>query len=91
MKEGERKLPKTYRTQSMSYNMWLLFLQLQDSGQRKQCRNLVYKFLFIPVIFLVLRMWTCVLIILYIYINLHEKQVPRGINIALLYLSVSII
>ena len=65
-------------------------LQLQDSGQRKQCRNLIYKFLFIPVIFLMLRMWTCVLIILYIYINLDVTKVPSWINIALLYLSVSI-
>ena len=61
---------------------------LQDSGSRKQCRNLVYKFLFIPVLFLVLRIWTCVLLILYTYVGLQEKQVPQLINKILLYLSV---
>ena len=65
------------------------YCYMQDPTQRKQCRSLVYKFLLIPVVFLVLRVWTCILIILYTYIGLSEKCVPKWVNNTLLYLSVS--
>ena len=63
---------------------------IQDPASRQQCRSLVYKFLFIPVVFVLLRLWTSILIILYTYIGLQESQVPHWINEILIYLSVSV-
>ena len=46
-----------------------------------------YKFVIIPVVFVFLRIWTGIMNILYLYINIDE--LPPQLNQALLYLSVS--
>ena len=50
-----------------------------------------YKFVIIPVVFVFLRIWTGIMNILYLYIQLdHEvATLPQRLNQALLYLSVS--
>ena len=47
-----------------------------------------YKFLIIPVVFVFLRIWSAILGILYDYMQLEVSQVPKSLNLALLYLSV---
>ena len=48
-----------------------------------------YKFIFIPVIFVLLRMWGLILDILYVYLGLQDNNIPTVIDKTLLYLSVS--
>ncbi len=48
-----------------------------------------YKFIFIPVIFVLLRMWGVILDILYVYVGLHDNQIPKAINFTLIFFSVS--
>lgn len=45
-----------------------------------------YHFLFIPLVFTLLRMWTCLVGILYVYIQI--RQMPDWLNITLVYLAV---
>ena len=45
-----------------------------------------YHFLFIPLVFTLLRMWTCLVGILYVYIQI--KQTPDWLNVTLVYLAV---
>lgn len=59
-------------------------------ASRQQFRSLIYKFLFIPVVFVLLRLWTSILNILYVYVGLEEKQVPFWLNETLIYLAVSL-
>ena len=47
-----------------------------------------YKFVFIPVAFIILRIWTCIMNVLYVYSQVGYK-LPKGVGIALIYLSVS--
>ena len=47
-----------------------------------------YKFMFIPVAFTVLRIWSCIMNVLYVYSEVG-KNLPKGVGIALIYLSVS--
>ena len=49
-----------------------------------------YKFLSIPVVFVFLRIWTTILSVLYDYIQLDVARVPNSVNLALIYLSVSL-
>ena len=45
-----------------------------------------YHFLFIPLVFTLLRMWTCLVGILYVYIQI--RQTPDWLNVTLVYLAV---
>ena len=45
-----------------------------------------YKFVIIPVVFVFLRIWTEIVVILYIYVKIG---LPTGANLALFYLAVS--
>ena len=47
-----------------------------------------YKFVFIPVAFIVLRIWSCIMNVLYVYSDVGYK-LPKGVGSALIYLSVS--
>ena len=47
-----------------------------------------YKFLFIPVVFTVLRIWSCIMNVLFVYSDVGY-HLPKGVTIALIYLSVS--
>lgn len=47
-----------------------------------------YKFLFIPVAFTILRIWTCLINVFYVYSDVG-RSFPRGVTVALIYLSVS--
>ena len=47
-----------------------------------------YKFVFIPVAFTVLRIWSCIMNVLYVYSDVGYK-LPKGVANALIYLSVS--
>lgn len=49
-----------------------------------------YKFILIPVIFVLLRMWSCIVNILFVYVNLKESDLNYYIIQILLYLSVSV-
>ncbi len=51
-----------------------------------------YKFILIPVIFVLLRMWSCIVNILFVYVNLKESDLNYYSYIIqiLLYLSVSV-
>jgi len=49
-----------------------------------------YKFIFIPVIFVLLRMWGLILDILYVYFGLRDNDLPTSIDKILNYLSVSV-
>lgn len=46
-----------------------------------------YRFLLIPVVFTLLRMWTCIVIIISVYVQWQGE--PLWLNILLVYLSVS--
>ena len=48
-----------------------------------------YKFILIPVMFILLRLCTCILTILFDYANLKEETIPIPVIKALIYLSVS--
>ena len=48
------------------------------------------KFTAIPLIFLILRIWTLILSVMYDYVQVNDKHVPEPVKITLLYLSVSI-
>lgn len=47
-----------------------------------------YKFLFIPVAFTILRIWSCLINVFYVYSDVGGSF-PRGVTVALIYLSVS--
>ena len=47
-----------------------------------------YKFVFIPVAFIVLRIWSCIMNVLYVYSDVGYK-LPKGVGNTLIYLSVS--
>ena len=46
-----------------------------------------YQFLFIPLVFTLLRMWTCIVGLLYVYIQIRET--PDWLNVTLVYFAVS--
>ena len=48
-----------------------------------------YKFTVIPAVFVSLRIWSCILGILYDYAQLTDRQIPHWISLLLIYLSVS--
>lgn len=48
-----------------------------------------YKFVLIPVIFVLLRVWTFILTVLLEYAKIDEDQIPTPVLKTLLYLSVS--
>ena len=50
----------------------------------KAVNVLEYKFLSIPIAFFLLRMWTCIINVVYVYVNIG-KPIPQ----VLIYLSVS--
>lgn len=53
----------------------------------KAVNVLEYKFLSIPIAFFLLRMWTCIINLFYIYIRVQSGNIPQP----LVYLSVSVI
>lgn len=67
-----------------------IYQRQQDVDSKRQHRSLIYKFLFIPVVFVLLRLWTSILNILYVYVGLEEEQVPFWVNETLVYLAVSV-
>ena len=48
-----------------------------------------YKFLLVPVVFIILRIWTCISVFVFIYIGIRFEQVPETVGTILLNLSVS--
>lgn len=72
-------------------------LQLKDAIQmvgskrywKQALQFLDAKFLLIPIMFILLRMWTCILSIMFIYVQVLPGQVPSEISQPLIYLSVS--
>ena len=52
-------------------------------------KNVEYKFIMIPLVFILLRVWTCIIGILLIYVGLEEDDFPSWLATTLLYLSVS--
>ena len=48
-----------------------------------------YKFTIIPAVFVGLRIWSCILGILYDYAQLTDQQTPHWLSVLLLYLAVS--
>ena len=49
-----------------------------------------FRLLLIPVAFMLLRMWTCIINLLFIYIGVDPTQLSPHISRTLIYLSVSI-
>ena len=49
--------------------------------------NVEYKFLLIPVAFIILRVWTCILGILFVYVGMDPKHFPK-VTLAFMILSV---
>ena len=49
-----------------------------------------YKFLLISLVFVALRMWTCIVNIVFIYAHLESAQIPTWLDKMLVYLAVSI-
>ena len=49
--------------------------------------NVEYKFLVIPVAFIILRVWSCVLLILFVYVGMDPKHFPK-VTLAFIILSV---
>ena len=47
-----------------------------------------YNFLLIPVVFTLLRMWTCIVDLVFVYI--HVQQSPPWVNLTFVYLAVSL-
>lgn len=47
-----------------------------------------YKFILIPIIFVLLRMWSCIVTIILEYANIKEKNVPQVVVQILIYLAV---
>lgn len=52
-------------------------------------RSIDYKFTIIPAVFVGLRIWSCILGILYDYVQLNENQIPSWISVLLIYFAVS--
>ncbi len=48
-----------------------------------------YKFLLIPVAFVILRIWTCICGVLFIYSDVEFKDVPKWLGVLLINFSVS--
>ena len=48
-----------------------------------------YKLILIPLAFLLLRIWSCIINIVYVYVGLKVHAVPHQLTLALIYLSVS--
>lgn len=53
----------------------------------KALQNVDYKFMLIPVAFIILRIWTCIVNILYLYAAVDQHKVPDWIDKTLIYLS----
>ena len=47
-----------------------------------------FKLILIPVVFLLLRIWTCICVILLNYLNLNPNNMPSALVWGLIYLSV---
>ena len=47
-----------------------------------------YKFVIIPVVFVFLRIWTEIMNILFLYVQISYDTLPESVTLALLYLSV---
>ena len=56
---------------------------------RRAVHNVDYKFIAIPLVFIILRMWTCIQGIVIVYVNM--KTIPHWLASVLLYLSVGVI
>ena len=50
--------------------------------------NVEYKLLVIPVAFIILRVWTCILGILFVYAGMTPKQLPTSVTPLMMILSV---
>ena len=48
-----------------------------------------YKFMLIPVVFVLLRIWSCIINIVFFYVKVDMSSVPASVSLALIYLSVS--
>lgn len=48
-----------------------------------------YKFVIIPIVFVFLRIWSEIVVILYIYVKIGFKTLSKEVNLALFYLAVS--
>ena len=77
--------------------MLIPYPQLKDIPQfygserlKLALQRLDYKFLLIPVAFVILRVWSCIEFAVYSYAGMSYRQVPTWIAITLIYLSVSV-
>ena len=48
-----------------------------------------YKLIFIPAVFVLLRMWTCINSFLFVYLNVDVGSFPKWLGLVLILLSVS--
>ena len=80
----------------MSCLLLLLYLKLKDvehfyNSDRiwHALHNIDYKFLLIPIAFILLRIWSLVVDVTLIYVGVPVEQIPKTVAIIFVYLSVS--
>ena len=84
------------------FRIWLAYGVMINTAQMKELEangteekmwsslnHVDYKLVIIPIVFVFLRIWSEIVIILYIYVKIGFKTLPTEVNLALFYLAVS--
>ena len=66
---------------------------MKEAGSQAKLRTMLssidLKLTAIPLVFILLRMWSLIISIVYDYVHVNEKMIPSWVEYVLLYLSVS--
>lgn len=74
---------------SMQLRQTKLYLPQAEGRFWEAVHILDYNFLFIPIAFTLLRMWTSIVDIVFVYVQVKQSMTPLWLNLTFVYLAVS--